>query len=104
MSPQEELEQVCLMYEQASERAMLEKVAWEAAQMSCASLMSSYQSMGKSHEEAQGMFETLMQDYSSRYTSALDEIARTSSELRQFLKKHPRLTLSSPRIKRRLGP
>lgn len=103
MTLQEELELLCTDYEETLARAMLEKVAWEASQMSYESLMTGYKSAGKSHDQAQSLFDGMMQDYSSRYVAALDEINRASDALRTFLHKNPQLMLTAPRIPRRLG-
>ena len=103
MTPQEELDLMSTEYEQALERAMLEKVAWEAVQMSYDSLMSGYKAAGNSHDQAQSLFDAMMQDYANRYAVALDEIYRTSDALRIFLRKNPQLILTAPRPKRRFG-
>ena len=103
MALQDELEELCTLYEQALEIAMKEKTAWEAVQMSYGSLTDSYKSMGKSHEEAQAMFDGMMQDYADRYAAALGEIHRTSDLLRIFLRQHSHSVLMGPRIKSRLG-
>jgi len=72
--------------QQATDRTMLEHIAWEALQKSKKVLISSYLNSGLTAANAEIEFCKHMKDHSDRYAAALDNQSKASTEYAAMLR------------------
>src|ERR1700719_4302539 len=85
MKSRAELRSARTQYEQALEKVMLEKTAWEALQLSYTTLLSSLQNRGLSPEQAQMKVDGYMQTHAKSFEAALKRLAQISVQFGDLL-------------------